>query len=337
MSSLCEKGAIRKEKLRMSQDQHSTTHNDEETRSNTIATTPTVITHASTDDTNHHRLNYPSTPFYEDNNQDILPSPSSSQQQLRRRGGGNNLHSSSQRSLIALDEEGGSINYGSEAALNPSTPLPPPSILVEASSNPIDTHKNIGNHLFGFKPWKGMLGERKLEDRSEKVKQLYMWNNKNLSGMTDKSRFLSVGNVLYAILFGWWMFLAYCLVGILSYLPIFTIPYGKKCFKLAFYYLYPFGKYIEVMTKYRTGYSTEQANQLHNYIQTSPVDDNTPPQHNNEIMVTQDVERGEDYYKTENNGEGQHLLSNNKIKKREWTVLGLFSFIIWIIFLAPIV
>ncbi|KAG2373961.1 hypothetical protein C9374_011626 [Naegleria lovaniensis] len=228
------------------------------------------------------------------------------------------------------------------------------TVLVEPATNPIDSHKNVGNHLFGFKPWKGMLGERRLEERSEQVKQLYMWNSKSNLHQVQKSRFLSVGNVLYGLLIGWWMFLIYMLVGVLSCVLIVTIPYGKKCFSFAFYYLYPFGKYIEVMKNYRKIYHTD-----HSY----PIPEEEGEQQSM-VQVSVDVENSttditnkdaNNYYSTfEQNGQDesiqQHLLTSqsqpstttatnttkSRKKKRDVTCLGVLSFSIWIIFLAPI-
>ncbi|KAL9648142.1 hypothetical protein ABK040_007507 [Willaertia magna] len=96
-------------------------------------------------------------------------------------------------------------------------------------------------HLFGLKPWKGNLFAK-----SETGKQFH-WNitDPNKAVNTSKSWFISFGNVFYSILIGWWMFLIYCIVGLLCFMFIITIPYGKKCFQLAFYYFYPFGKYLE--------------------------------------------------------------------------------------------
>nr|CAG4711057.1 unnamed protein product [Naegleria fowleri] len=254
------------------------------------------------------------------------------------------------------EEEEGIINYGEDALMitTGATENQNSTIVLEPASNPIDSHKNVGNYLFGFKPWKGMLGERKLEDRSEKVKQLYMWNSKsNLRGV-QKSRFLSVGNVLYLLWIGWWMFLIYMLVGVLSCVLIVTIPYGKKCFSFAFYYLYPFGKYIEVMRNYRKIYHSE--NQSPMPEEEGEQQSIIPTTVDVENAATEIIKSDTNYYSTfPSHGEGtnefqqqlmtsQSLLSTttnspkNKArkKKRDITCLGVISFIIWIIFLAPI-
>lgn len=36
------------------------------------------------------------------------------------------------------------------------------------------------------------------------------------------------GNVLYVFLFGWWISLVYVFVGVLMFLTVFGIPYGKN-------------------------------------------------------------------------------------------------------------
>ncbi|EFC44904.1 predicted protein [Naegleria gruberi] len=177
-------------------------------------------------------------------------------------------------------------------------------VVVERASNKIDTTKNYQNYLFGFKPWKGMLGERKFEERSDKVKQLHMWNDRSLSSFEKKS-FLSIGNVLYVIFIGWWMFLTYLMVGVLSCLAIFTIPYGLKCFKFSFYYLYPFGKYVERVKVVKTSRRTESS----------------PLLNAEQVPIAENV----DYYN-----------DDSKLKwYQRYTVLDVISYLIWLL-IAPI-
>ena len=239
-----------------------------------------------------------------------------------------------------------------------------PTVETDASpsstDNRIDDKKNTGNYLFGFKPWKGMLGEQRMDEsmRTEQVKQLRMWNNKDLTSV-KKSRFLSVGNVLYTLLFGWWMFLSYIIVGMLCFMLIFTIPYGKKCFRLSVYFLYPFGKYLEVMPNYRQIYNSnlevahfgenlesvptimdeEQAPLIAGIVETSISSHNSGADDNLEgnYYSTPTRESPEEDNRTAPRNTTIQT-STTKIRKqpRDWTFLGVFSFCLWIICLAPI-
>jgi uncharacterized membrane protein YccF (DUF307 family) len=51
-----------------------------------------------------------------------------------------------------------------------------------------------------------------------------------------------IGNVLWLVLAGWWLALAYVLFGLLSFVLIVTIPFGIAAFRLAGYVLWPFGR-----------------------------------------------------------------------------------------------
>uniref|UniRef100_A0A8C2Z309 Cation/H+ exchanger protein 2 n=1 Tax=Cyclopterus lumpus TaxID=8103 RepID=A0A8C2Z309_CYCLU len=55
---------------------------------------------------------------------------------------------------------------------------------------------------------------------------------------------ITCGNVAYVLLFGWWVSLAYILIGLLMFITITGVPYGKLCWKLSCYFLWPFGKSI---------------------------------------------------------------------------------------------
>jgi uncharacterized membrane protein YccF (DUF307 family) len=52
-------------------------------------------------------------------------------------------------------------------------------------------------------------------------------------------------NVIWLILCGWWMALAYVLAGIICFILIITIPFGIAAFRIANYALWPFGRTIE--------------------------------------------------------------------------------------------
>jgi uncharacterized membrane protein YccF (DUF307 family) len=56
----------------------------------------------------------------------------------------------------------------------------------------------------------------------------------------------TVGNVLWFVLVGWWLALAYVVAGLLACVLIITIPFGIASFRLAGYALWPFGRRVVV-------------------------------------------------------------------------------------------
>lgn len=109
------------------------------------------------------------------------------------------------------------------------------------AENKVEANRLVNNYRFGFRKWKSHVTERPFEDRSEVVKELYSELNviKPHSG-----HLITCGNVAYVFLFSWWVSLAYFLVGILMFITIIGAPYGKLCWKLSCYFLWPFGKSI---------------------------------------------------------------------------------------------
>uniref|UniRef100_A0AAQ5XKL6 Cation/H+ exchanger protein 1 n=1 Tax=Amphiprion ocellaris TaxID=80972 RepID=A0AAQ5XKL6_AMPOC len=108
--------------------------------------------------------------------------------------------------------------------------------------NEVEAHREANNYKFGFRKWKGHVTERPIEDRSDIVKELYS----NLSVVKpQEGQLVTFGNVIYVFLFGWWISLIYFLVGLVMFGTIFGCRYGKVCWKLALYFLWPFGKFIE--------------------------------------------------------------------------------------------
>lgn len=53
-----------------------------------------------------------------------------------------------------------------------------------------------------------------------------------------------IGNLLWLVLAGWWLALAYVAAGVVNLLPIITIPLAIQSFKLAGYALWPFGRTV---------------------------------------------------------------------------------------------
>lgn len=54
----------------------------------------------------------------------------------------------------------------------------------------------------------------------------------------------TIGNLLWLILAGWWLAVAYIVAGIINCLLIITIPLGVQSFKLAGFALWPFGRMV---------------------------------------------------------------------------------------------
>ncbi|XP_026877429.2 cation/H+ exchanger protein 1 [Electrophorus electricus] len=110
------------------------------------------------------------------------------------------------------------------------------------AENEVEAHKLANNYMFGFRKWKSHVTERPIEDRSDVVKELYSQQNfiKPHAGSV-----VTFGNVVYSILFGWWISLAYVLVCLLMFCTIIGIPYGKLCWRLSGYLLWPFGKALQ--------------------------------------------------------------------------------------------
>ena len=53
-----------------------------------------------------------------------------------------------------------------------------------------------------------------------------------------------LGNLLWLVLAGWWVALAYVVAGVVNILTIIGIPFGIQAFKLAGYALWPFGRVV---------------------------------------------------------------------------------------------
>uniref|UniRef100_A0A670JD57 Cation/H+ exchanger protein 1 n=1 Tax=Podarcis muralis TaxID=64176 RepID=A0A670JD57_PODMU len=115
------------------------------------------------------------------------------------------------------------------------------------AENEVEAHKLSNNYKFGFKKWKSHVTARPWEDRSEIVKELY--SDLNII-KSPAGSMLTCGNLFYLLCFGWWLSLLYVLVSVLMFLTILGVPYGKLCWKLAGYFLWPFGKVIQKTKTY---------------------------------------------------------------------------------------
>ncbi len=52
-------------------------------------------------------------------------------------------------------------------------------------------------------------------------------------------------NVIWLVLCGFWMAIAYALAGLVAFVLIITIPFGIAAFRIAGYVLWPFGRTID--------------------------------------------------------------------------------------------
>ncbi|KAJ8003063.1 hypothetical protein DPEC_G00165460, partial [Dallia pectoralis] len=115
-----------------------------------------------------------------------------------------------------------------------------PTIRAE---NEVEAHKLANNYRFGFRKWKSHVTERPFEVRSDVVKELY--SDLNVIKPHAGDNLITCGNVVYVLLFGWWVSLVYFLVSILMFITIVGSPYGMLCWKLSLYFLWPFDKSIQ--------------------------------------------------------------------------------------------
>lgn len=53
-----------------------------------------------------------------------------------------------------------------------------------------------------------------------------------------------LGNIIWILLGGWWLALSHVLWGLVFFIPIVTIPFGKQHFEMAGLAFFPFGKII---------------------------------------------------------------------------------------------
>jgi uncharacterized membrane protein YccF (DUF307 family) len=53
-------------------------------------------------------------------------------------------------------------------------------------------------------------------------------------------------NIIWLVLCGWWMAIAYVLVGIIAAILIITIPFAIASFRIASYVIWPFGRSITI-------------------------------------------------------------------------------------------
>ena len=52
----------------------------------------------------------------------------------------------------------------------------------------------------------------------------------------------TIGNILWIVLNGFWMAIGWVLIGGLLAITIILLPFGRQCFKIAHFALWPFGR-----------------------------------------------------------------------------------------------
>ncbi|XP_048357940.1 low affinity vacuolar monovalent cation/H(+) antiporter-like [Sphaerodactylus townsendi] len=115
------------------------------------------------------------------------------------------------------------------------------------AENEVEAHKLSNNYMFGFKKWKSHVTARPWATRSQIVKELYS----DLTAVKSSAGYsISCGNIFYLLFFGWWLSMIYVLVAVLMFLTVVGAPYGKLCWKLAGYALWPFGTAIQKIKEY---------------------------------------------------------------------------------------
>lgn len=144
-------------------------------------------------------------------------------------------HGGSSRSTVSW--------YGDEAWHDSTTKT---TIRAE---NEVEAHREANNYKFGFRKWKGNVTERPIEVRSDIDKELHS----DLSTVRlQEGSLVTCGNIAYVIFFGWWISLIYFLICPLMFLTVLGAVYGRLCWKMGCYFLWPFGKSIEKADAMRT-------------------------------------------------------------------------------------
>lgn len=96
------------------------------------------------------------------------------------------------------------------------------------------------SHPFGLPIWKPAL--------YKKSRSVVRKANKALHSAPSSAPelFLNPGNILWFIVFGWWLSLVILITSItIMIIPFGGIHYGRVLKELSFYLLWPFGRYVE--------------------------------------------------------------------------------------------
>uniref|UniRef100_A0A673A085 Cation/H+ exchanger protein 1 n=1 Tax=Sphaeramia orbicularis TaxID=375764 RepID=A0A673A085_9TELE len=109
------------------------------------------------------------------------------------------------------------------------------------AENEVEAHREANNYKFGFRKWKGNVTERPIEGRSEIIKELYS----DLSTVKhQEGSLITVGNVAYVFLFGWWISLFYFLICPVMFLTVLGAVYGMYSVNILSYLLFQAGEVV---------------------------------------------------------------------------------------------
>jgi hypothetical protein len=126
---------------------------------------------------------------------------------------------------------------------SPKSPQVSGDLSHSRSSMTLEGRHEVLNSLFGMKPFKSHVAKRRIEDRSPAVRQLYTISPKKIEYSSTAG--VKIGNFLWALCFGWILYIFYVLVAILLRISYIGRHYSNICWQLAGYFLWPFGKYLE--------------------------------------------------------------------------------------------
>eukprot|EP00049_Salpingoeca_infusionum_P008896 m.147510 g.147510 ORF g.147510 m.147510 type:complete len:832 (-) comp14164_c0_seq18:1976-4471(-) len=112
----------------------------------------------------------------------------------------------------------------------------------EELEDDMERRKEENNHLFFLKKFATSISVRPLEERSATVQRLYQAHD-TIDRAASKPAPL-FRNFLYCALCGWWVGLIYALIGVFLYLTIIGQSYSRLCWRMASYWIWPFGKVV---------------------------------------------------------------------------------------------
>lgn len=96
------------------------------------------------------------------------------------------------------------------------------------------------SHPFGLPIWKPALYKKSRSVVRKANRALHS------SPSSAPELFLNPGNILWFIIFGWWLTLViFCTSVVFMLIPFGGLKYSRVLRELAFYLLWPFGRYVE--------------------------------------------------------------------------------------------
>lgn len=96
------------------------------------------------------------------------------------------------------------------------------------------------SHPFGLPIWKPALYKKSRSVVRSANRALHS------SPSSAPDLFLNPGNILWLVVFGWWLSLVILVISIVMlFIPFGGRDYGRVLRELAFYLLWPFGRYVE--------------------------------------------------------------------------------------------